>query len=72
MLLHDRQELDDDLGAWSDQDLTLASLLGIVDALESVVEDGGLDHFGGFGGLRFSSRVNEDLRCLLTRNISLQ
>lgn len=47
MLLHDRQELDDDLGARSDQDLTLASLFGVVDALESVVENGGLDHFGG-------------------------
>jgi len=60
VLLHDTQELDDDLGAWSDHDLTLAGLLGIVDALESVVEDGSLDHFGG-GVLRFSSRVRQGL-----------
>lgn len=39
MLLHDSQELDDDLGARSDKDLSLASLLGIVDRVESVVED---------------------------------
>lgn len=55
VLLHDAQELDDDLGAGSDEDLTLASLLGIVDALESVVEDGSLDHFDG-SVMRFSSR----------------
>jgi len=72
VLLHNRQELDDDLRAGSDQDLTLAGLFGIVDALQSVVEDGGFDHFGGKEGLRFSSRVNEDLRCLSTRNVSLQ
>lgn len=42
--LHDAQELGDDLGAGPDHDLALASLLGIVDALESVVEDGGADH----------------------------
>jgi hypothetical protein len=29
VLLHDLQELDDDLGAWADQDLTLSSLLGL-------------------------------------------
>jgi hypothetical protein len=39
VLLHDAQELDNDLGAGSDEDLTLASLFGIVDALESVVEN---------------------------------
>ena len=50
MLLHDAQELDDDLGAGSDEDLTLAGLLGIVDALKSVVEDRGLDHVGGCKG----------------------
>lgn len=47
MLLHDLQELDNDLGRRSDQDLALAGLLGIVDALESVVENGGADHLGG-------------------------
>jgi hypothetical protein len=44
--------------------LTLASLLGIVDALEGIVKDGGSDHIGGIEGWRFSSRENEDLRCL--------
>jgi hypothetical protein len=48
--LHDLQELDDDLGARSDQDLTLAGLLGIVDGVEGVVENGGADHFGGIDG----------------------
>lgn len=60
MLLHDAQEFDDDLGARSDEDLTLAGLFGIVDALESIVEDGSLDHFGG-GVMRFSSRVERGL-----------
>jgi hypothetical protein len=62
MFLHDREEFDDDLGAGSDHDLTLAGLFGIVDALESVVEDGGLDHGGGIAGtMRFSSRVDRGL-----------
>lgn len=63
MLLHDTQELDDDLGAGSDEDLTLACLFGIVDALESVIEDGSLDHFDGWWlrRWRFSSRVGQGL-----------
>ena len=48
MLLHDRQELDDDLGGRTDQDLTLASLFGVVHGVQGIVEDGGLDHFGGW------------------------
>lgn len=55
MALHNLEELDDDLGGRSDQDLTLASLLGIVDGVESVVENGSADHFGGVLR-RFSSR----------------
>lgn len=55
MALHDLEELDNDLGAGSDQDLALAGLLGIVDAVESVVENGSADHFGGIER-RFSSR----------------
>lgn len=47
MALHDGQELDDDLGGRTDQDLALASLLGVVDGIEAIVEDGSLDHFGG-------------------------
>lgn len=55
VLLHDRQELDNDLGAGADQDLALAGLLGVVDALERIVEDGCLDHGGG--GVRVSDSV---------------
>ena len=47
MTLHDLEELDDDLGAGADQDLALAGLLGVVDGIERIVEDGSLDHFGG-------------------------
>lgn len=47
MLLHDSKELDDDLGGRTDQDLALASLLGVVHGVERIVEDGSLDHFGG-------------------------
>lgn len=55
VLLHDVEELDDDLGARPDHDLALAGLLGVVHAVESIVEDGGADHSCGIGG-RFSSR----------------
>lgn len=71
MLLHDRQELDDDLGTGSDQNLTLAGLFSIVDALESVVENGGLDHFGG-GVVRFSSREERGLEVSVGKHVSLQ
>lgn len=54
VLLHDLEELDDDLGAGSDQDLALAGLLGVVDVVEGIVENGSADHLGGVG-LRFSS-----------------
>jgi hypothetical protein len=47
VLLHDGQELDNDLGGRSDEDLSLASLLGIVDGVQAVVKDGSLDHFVG-------------------------
>lgn len=49
MLLHNLEELDDDLGARADQDLTLAALLGVVDVVKSIVEDGSADHLGGIG-----------------------
>jgi len=39
VLLHDAQELDDDLRRRSDHDLTLSGLLGIVDSVERIVED---------------------------------
>jgi hypothetical protein len=47
VLLHDAEELDNDLGARSDQDLALTGLLGVVDGVERIVEDGSLDHFDG-------------------------
>lgn len=47
MLLHDREELDNDLGRRADQDLALAALLGVVDGVEGIVEDGSLDHSCG-------------------------
>lgn len=50
MLLHDAQELDDDLGRRTDEDLALASLLSVVDGVERIVEDGSLDHFVGVEG----------------------
>jgi hypothetical protein len=54
MLLHNAEELDNDFGAGSDQDLSLSRLLGVVDGIERIVEDGRLNHF--VGG-RFSNRV---------------
>lgn len=68
MLLHDAQELDNDLGRRSDQNLALASLLGVVDGVERIVEDGGLDHFGGG---RFSGRGGLEKRYLLQTDVSL-
>lgn len=48
MLLHDTQELKDDLGAGADQDLALSGLIGVVDGLERIVENGSPDHIGEF------------------------
>jgi hypothetical protein len=44
VLLHDTKEFDDDFGARSDQDLALSGLLGVVDGVKRIVENGGL-HF---------------------------
>lgn len=55
VLLHDSKELDDDLGGRTDEDLALASLLGVVHGVKRIVEDGGLDHFDGLES-RFSNR----------------
>jgi hypothetical protein len=54
VLLHNTKELDNDLRARSDQDLSLSRLLGVVDGIERIVEDGGLNHFCG---RRFSNRL---------------
>ena len=39
VLLHNAEELDNDLGARSDENLTLSGLLSVVDAVERIVED---------------------------------
>jgi len=39
VLLHDTEELDNDLGGWADQDLTLSRLFGVVDGVERIIED---------------------------------
>ena len=44
MLLHHAQELYNHFRTRSDQHLTLASFLGIVDSFEGIVEDGRFDH----------------------------
>lgn len=63
MALHDLEELDNDLGRRTDQDLALARLLGVVDGVERIVEDGGANHGSGF--IRFSNRGKEEVRYLL-------
>lgn len=67
--LHNLEELNDDLGGRSDQDLALASLLGVVDGVERIVENGSADHFGGVLR-RFSSRDGE-MRYLPKIHVSL-
>jgi len=39
VLLHDAEELDYDLGAWSDEDLSLSRLLGVVDGIERIIKN---------------------------------
>lgn len=70
VLLHDVQETDDDLGGRADQDLALAGLLGVVDGVERIVQDGGL-HLGECGVRRFSSGVAASGICS-QENVSLQ
>lgn len=45
MLLHDRQELDNDLGGRTDQDLALALLFGIDHGIKTVVQYTHAHHF---------------------------
>jgi hypothetical protein len=52
VLLHNTKELDDDFGAGSDHALPLACLLGVVDRLEGIIQNGSLDHVGGVGWVR--------------------
>ena len=44
VLLHDRQELDNDLGGRTDHDLTLTTAFSVVDAVQAVVQNRGADH----------------------------
>ena len=55
--LSDLEELDNDLGGRADQDLALAGLLGIVDAVEGIVKNRSANHLGWFKGWRFSNRL---------------
>lgn len=72
VLLHDSQELDNNLGGRSDQDLALASLLGIVHRIESVVENGSANHFGGLKA-RFSNRAESvEMRYLLISECEME
>jgi hypothetical protein len=58
VLLHDGQDLDDDLGGRSDQDLTLSSSFGVDDVVQAVVKDGDSDHFDGLSvGRRIGIRT---------------
>jgi hypothetical protein len=47
MSLHGAEELDNNLGAWPDQNLALSSFFSVVDALQRIVEDRCLDHIDG-------------------------
>ena len=42
MFLHDFEEFHDDLGDWTDQNLSLAAFLGVGDSLKTIGEDGHL------------------------------
>lgn len=65
MALHDLQELDNDLGRRADQDLPLAPLLGVVDAVERIVQDGGADHLVGCGVVEWEIlKSSEEMRYL--------
>lgn len=57
MLLHDGQELDDDLGRRTDEDLSLSTLFGVVDVVKTIVQDGNSDHFRKSKGNRRQQMV---------------
>lgn len=44
MLLHDLQELDDNLGRRSNQDLSLTGLFSVVDSVQGVSQNRGSSH----------------------------
>ena len=45
MLLHDRQELDNDLGRGTDENLSLSTLLSVVDVVQTILQNGDSDHY---------------------------
>ena len=55
VFLHDHQELDNNLRARTDEHLALAALLGIVDALESIVQHANTDHDYMKAGISYGS-----------------
>jgi hypothetical protein len=65
VLLHDAEELDDNLGGRTDENLSLSGFLGVVDGVERIVKDGCFDHFGGW---RFSNQKLE-MRYLQKKNL---
>ncbi len=73
MSLHDIEELDDDFGARSDHDLSLARLLGIVDALERVAQHTGANHgdgkFVGRGKLKQNPEWEDSQATTLGENV---
>ena len=48
MLLHDLQELDDDLRRGADQHLALSTALCIDDGIKRIVEDGNASHLAEY------------------------
>ena len=70
--LHDLEELDDDLGARSDQDLALAGLLGVVDAVERIVEDRSANHLGVVSRLEILNSLTEKRGIYQSRRVSLR
>jgi len=50
MALHDAQEFDDNLRGWSDEDLALATALGIDNVVQAVI----------LGSINLRTKYNED------------
>jgi hypothetical protein len=47
VLLHDRQDLDNDLAGGPNEHLPLSSSLGVDDVVQAVVKNGDSGHLGG-------------------------
>lgn len=59
MLLHNRQKFNDHLGDGANEDLTLSTLLGIIDALESIVQHADKHHYLKVSACWYDSKGNE-------------